>query len=154
MNVAYLEISDTMGQAGDTSDIVMPIYEDADDLRICTDGSGSHYNDGTPANKTSYQGAYGVILNADSDSYTVAPDGIAQGMGIRLGDPTFVFANGGVSAGFVGDYGPSDKGFGEVAISQGWNLGVPINYSSTPLETYGTYPTLIVIIPSIPRKHR
>jgi hypothetical protein len=153
LNFAYQAISDTMGQPGDTSDTITPIILHADDLRIDTDGSGRSYNDPDQRPTTSYEQAYGVSLNADTDHYTVAPNGVAQGMGIRLGDPTFVFANGGVSGGFVGDYGPPDRGFGEVAISQAWNLGVPINYSPNGPKTYGTYPTTIVIIPSIPPRH-
>ena len=153
LNLCYLSISDTRGQPGDTSDIVMPIVQYAPDLRIDTDGSGPSYNDGDQRGTTSYEQVYGVSLNADTDLYTVAPDG-AQSLGVRLGDPTFVFANGGVSGGFVGDYGQPKLGFGEVAISQAWNLGVPINYSPPGPKTYGTYPTTIVIIPSIPPRHR
>src|SRR5439155_18708928 len=113
-------ISDTMGQPGDTSDMVSPIIY-AGNMTLDDDGTGDRHLDDDHRDLTLYK-PNGFSLNADIDSYVAIRDS-ALSQCVRLGDQALVIGNGGVTSAVVGDAG--SPVLGEVSLRTAWNLGVP-----------------------------
>jgi hypothetical protein len=97
-------------------------------LDVCTDGTGNHYDDATPLNKT----AYTPYLNADKDYYIVLHPKMRTGV-----KPVVLGCMGRVTNlrtrewhwGVWGEVGPADK-TGEAAIVLAQHLNPKVSANS------------------------
>jgi hypothetical protein len=121
-------------------------------MRLDDDGSGPNHNDKHHSRFTSYLWWYGVNLNADTVRYVVAPMS-ALNQGVRPGDVAFVMGNGTWTGAFVGDFGKTKNGWGEVSLATAWGLWVPTIDRPWPTgpvipDSVGAVPVTIIVIPS------
>jgi RHS repeat-associated protein len=139
---------------------ITPIIVGPVNMRLDDDGSGPDHNDKHHSKFTSYYWWYQQNLNADTVPYVVAPMSALQ-QGVQPGDVVFVIANGTWARSFVGDFGDSDNGWGEVSLAQAWSMGVPTVDAPWPKgpvipNSYGPVPTTFMVIPSglvVPKRH-
>ena len=118
-------------------------------LRLDDDGSGSSHLDPDHNPETAYQ-PNGKNLNADKDSYVVAPL-YTQADGVRAGDSADVTVNGQTQSSVVGDFGPNSQGWGEMSITQANNFGqnsVDVPKVGPTLTTNTPVPVSVTVYPS------
>lgn len=117
-------------------------------LKLDDDGTGSSHGDPDHQNKTALQ-LNGQYLNADTDSYVVAPAWLLQ-QGVKVGDKadiTYRVDADGLNwhihqtysqPSIVGDVGPMQDSVGEMSIKAAENLG----YGIRDVNGIGPVPTL------------
>ena len=79
------------------------------------DGSGPSHDDPNHQTSTSCR-RHGRSLNADRDSYIVAPGDLFH-LGVNAGDRATITVNGQSVNAPIGDFGPVANGFGEASIA-------------------------------------
>ena len=133
-------------------DAASPIIIGPVNMRLDDDGSGPNHQDKHHDKYVSYYWFYGRNLNADTVPYIVAPMSALQ-QGVKAGDVAFAIGNGTWVRSFVGDFGGSDNGWGEVSLATAWSMGVPtvdMPYPVGPVipQSYGPVPITIIVIPT------
>ena len=120
-------------------------------MRLDDDGSGPAYGDENHSDTTWYT-PNGLSLNANLDSYVVVPEW-ALSQGVIGGDLAFVIGNGWWTPAIVGDFGSSNRGWGELSLGTAWNLGVPTVGAGWPIgpvipDSFGPVQGTIIVIPT------
>ncbi|HLB33615.1 MAG: hypothetical protein A3F67_03215 [Verrucomicrobia bacterium RIFCSPHIGHO2_12_FULL_41_10] len=123
-------------QSGDLLMASAPVYYGK--VKIDDDGCGSSHNDKYHDPHTAWEPG-GRPLNADTDSYVVAPPWVLQ-QGIKLGSraDVYLFLDDDVKVitSIVGDTGPNQD-VGEMSIAAARELGIGIRETSNgPMPTY------------------